>query len=101
MHDIYTLFESNPGSALLVLSHLFGDFITPSADAQAHTSVVVPIVRFRANVVGTSGSMGGQELLKRPPRSFLPHNFHERRGMAIEYPRIRTTYQLSLCIQLA
>ena len=67
MHDIYTLFESNPGLALLVLSHLFGDFITPSADAQAHTSVVVPIVRFRANVVGTFGSMGGQELLKRPP----------------------------------
>ena len=53
---------------------------------------MLPIVRFGANVVGTSGSMGGQELLKRPLQSFLPHNFHEERSMAIEYPKTRTTY---------
>ena len=101
LHDIYTFFELNPGSTLLAQSHLFRDFITPSVDAQTKTSIVLPIVRFGANVVGTSGSMGGQEYLKRPPRSFLLHNFHEGSSMAIEYPRIGTTYQLSLCIQLA
>ena len=67
MHDIYTIFELKLGSALLAQSHFFGDFITPFADAQKHTSTVLPIVRFGVDVIGTFGSMGGQELLKRPP----------------------------------
>ena len=41
--------------------------VTPSVDAWTEIVAVLPIVRFGANVVGTSGSMGGQELLKRPP----------------------------------
>jgi len=62
LHDIYTLFELNPGFALLALSHLFGDFITLSTDAQTHIMTVLPIVRLGADVVATSGSMGGLEL---------------------------------------
>ena len=89
LHDTYTLFEPNPGSALLAQSHLFGDFFTPFADAQTQTSVVLPIVRFGVDFVGTSGSMGGQEQLKRPSRSFLPHNFNEGKGMVIETPQDR------------
>ena len=86
---------------MLAQSHHFGDLITLSVHAQTKTTTVLPIVRFEANVVGTSGSIGGQELLKRPLQSFLTHNFHKGRRIAIEYPRTRTTYQLSPCIQLA
>ena len=43
-----------------------------------------------ADFVGTFGSMGGQEQLKRPPRSFRPHNFHKGRGMVIKSPQDRS-----------
>ena len=101
LHDINTIFQPNLGSALLAQSHLLGDFITPSVDPQTQTLAMLPIVRFGVDVVRIFVSMGGQEQLKRPPRSFLPHNFYEGSAMAIEYPRTGITYQLSLYIQLA
>ena len=51
---------------VLASSHLFGYFITPSVDVWMETSIMLPIVRFGVDVIGTSGSIGGQELLKRP-----------------------------------
>ena len=59
MHDIYTLSELNLSFVLLALSHLFGDFITPFADAQTQTSAMLLIVRFGVDFVGTFGSIGG------------------------------------------
>ena len=72
LHGIYTFSSQTWASHCWRSLISSGDFITPSVGVWIKTLAVLPIVTFGADVVGTTGSMGGQEQLKRPLRSFLP-----------------------------